>query len=760
MFRIPREPLHAFLQWILAVPPLSFIACIAAGAMIVLTAVAADAQSELDDSAGSTRTAPTAQLPFGPGDTETRRMCSGCHLIDVAVRQRRSSTEWDIVVEQMRGRGAQGDDEQAAIVKKYLSTYFGVSEQTVAQQSSIGGEGAARRISGVGRVPVVAKDQDPRNQWRWVGGDPGAMRFSQLTQITPKNVRRLRRAWTFHYSAEIANPREKGIGRTFEVTPLVIDGVMYITTPLASSAVVALDPVSGNRLWSWAAPSVVTGRGLAYWKGDDKRGPWLIVAIDNKLVALDTKTGEPAMAFGDNGQIVVDSDLPEGMRAPPPNPVAIFGNLVITGALTGEGGPPGPSGDIRAWDISTGKLVWRFHTIPRRGEPGFETWPDEASVMYRPGANVWSMFSMDLERGLIFAPLGSPGYDWYGGDRHGANLFGNSVVALDIRTGRLRWAFQTVHHDLLDYDVTGAPMLVDVRHGGKQTPAVVQSTKQGMVFFLDRLTGEPIYGVEERPIPQSSIPGERASLTQPFPVKPPVLARTGMVRSDIAALSPESLDYCTKLFDSLRVARLFEPLGEKATLSFPGTNGGANWGGMFFNPRLRLAYVNISNIGTIGYLARSGSDTGPAYRNVSAFARFVDRERFPCQKGPWGELIAINVDTGDVAWKVPLGSYKEMEERGFVNYGAANLGGGIVTAGGVIFIAATNDRRLRAFDARSGEELWKAELDATGNAIPATYLGRDGKQYVVIAAGGPGNWSNVGNTEGDYSDSLIAFALP
>ena len=613
----------------------------------------------------------------------------------------------------------------------------------------------AASLTGLTSLTALAA---PAGEWPTTGGDQANTKFSALAQINRNNVGSLERAWVYHYATGSESPPAQAVGRNFEVTPLVIDGVMYITTPIASAAVVALDPVSGKEIWKWAAPSVVSGRGLAYWKGPN--GPRLVLAADGGLVALDVRTGQLAKDFGEGGKIVVDADLPLTERARLPNPVAIFKDIAIAGAITGEGGVPGPSGDIRAWNLRTGKLAWRFHTIPRPGDPGFDTWPNVESTQRRPGANVWSQFSVDEEQELVFAPIASPGYDWYGGDRLGDNLYGNSLVALDARTGKRRWHFQMVHHDLLDYDVTGAPTLVDIKKGGRTIPAVVQNTKMGMVFIFDRRNGEPIFGVEERPVPQSAMPGERSSPTQPFPLKPPILGRTSMTRAEISKLSPESEKFCTEFFDRAKPGSIYTPLGPELMVSFPGTNGGANWGGASYDPARSLVFVNISNIGTTGSLTKAPPESGLIYRNNGAFQRFVDQDRFPCQIGPWGELAAINVNTGDVAWKVPLGSYREVEAKGFLQHGAANLGGSIVTAGGVLFIAATNDRRFRAFDVETGAELWRTDLEATGNATPSTYLGKDNKQYVVIAAGGPGNWRSVGNTVGDASDSVIAFRLP
>lgn len=594
--------------------------------------------------------------------------------------------------------------------------------------------------------------------WTVHGRDSASTKFSPLDQINRHNVSRLRPAWVYHYDVKQEGNAATWGAVKFQVTPLLVDGVMYLSTPVPN--VVALDPTTGQEIWKWTSPSHIPGRGLAWWPGDgQKRGPRLIFAIAEGLVALDAATGTPAADFRDAGILHIDRDKPETLRARIPNPVAIFEHLAITGSVTGEGGVPGPRGDIRAWDLRTGELAWTFHTIPLPGEPGFETWPDETSVIDRPGANVWSMFSVDTESGTVFAPIGSPGYDFYGGDRKGANLYGNSVVALDARTGKLRWHYQMVRHDIFDYDLAGAPSLIEVKRAGKTIPALVQGTKMGSLYVLDRRTGQPLFDVEERRVPRSDVPGEVAWDTQPVPVKPPPLSRSTMTEADLTTLSPESTEFCRRLLSRFGHVELFKPLGQSPTLSFPGSNGGVNWGGVSFNPGLRMIFVNVSNIGTYGQLTDAPADSGLKYRNEGAFARFVDQNRYPCQRPPWGELVAIDADSGDIAWRATLGSYPELESKGIFNTGAPGLGGSITTAGGLVFIGATNDRRFRAFDAKTGAELWRTDLPATANAVPMTYLGRDGKQYVAVAAGGPGNWRSVGPTAGDGSDTVIAFRL-
>jgi glucose dehydrogenase len=592
-----------------------------------------------------------------------------------------------------------------------------------------------------------------QTDWPSYGHDPGGMRYSTLSQIQPGSVARLVRAWTYHTGDQ---------GRQFESTPLVIGGVMYLSTQ--QQRIVALNAETGVEIWKYD-PNVRNARehrGVAYWPGAEGAPARIVFGTsDGRLIALDAKTGKPAVSFGDNGvvdlRVGVMEDFPKVALAIT-SPPAIYKNLVIVGPSTPEGPGRGPSGDPRAYDLRTGKLVWRFHLVPQPGEPGNETWgPD--GWKDRSGPSLWSMITVDTEHGLVFLPTGNPADSFYGGDRKGSDLYANCVVALDASTGKLRWYYQVVHHDIFDYDVPAPPALIEVTRNGKKIPAVAQITKMGLLFILDRLTGVPIFGAEERPVPGSDVPGEEAWPTQPFPLKPQPLARTSMTRDEVSKRTPEAERYCTELFDKLAGAKLYTPYGTKTTLVFPGAMGGGNWGGVSFDPKLSYVFVNTSNMGAIGHLVPSAPGAPVAYRNESGYARFLDADHYPCQRPPWGELTAVNANTGEIAWKVPLGSFAELESEGFRNAGTPNVGGTIVTAGGLVFVAATNDAMLRAFDSRTGAELWSAKLDASGNSTPVTYQGRNGKQFVAVVAGGPAHLRNVGDTSSDSADSLIAFAL-
>jgi quinoprotein glucose dehydrogenase len=582
--------------------------------------------------------------------------------------------------------------------------------------------------------------------WPSFGNDPGAMRYSTLRQIRAENVARLKPAWTFR----TGKPGSEGV-------PIVVGGVMYATAP---DGVYALVPETGDLLWKYDAKPVAL-RGLAYWKGTGGLHPRVFVGNGPFLLALDVTTGRPAPGFGDEGRLDLKQgvlgDLKDGRYALE-SPPAVFGDVVITGSSNGEGSPAaGAYGDVRGWDARTGKLLWTFHTVPRPGEPGAGTWPPNA-WKNRSGANVWGFFTVDTQRGIVYLPIGSPTSDFYGPDRVGDGLYGNSLVALDARTGALKWHRQLVHHDLWDYDLAAPPALFEIRREGRVIPAVAQITKMGLLFVFDRVTGDPVYGIEERPVPQTAIPGEATAKTQPFPVKPPPLAKNTFRIEEMYDRSPEHARFCKELFaaNQMKIGPPYTPLPlEGNALFFPSTLGGGNWGGVSVDPSLGLLFVNVMNVGQWGHMEKRGAD----YVRTSAYgpyARFWNREtRIPCQNPPFGELVAVDLATGDIAWKSVLGRIEALEAIGVRNTGSLNLGGSIATAGGIIFIGATNDARIRAFESKTGKLLWEAELEASGHSSPVTYMGRDGRQYVALMAQGGGAFLG-----GGVSNTLVAFALP
>jgi glucose dehydrogenase len=606
-------------------------------------------------------------------------------------------------------------------------------------------------------VSVTVAGQKP-DDWPLYGRDAGAQRFSPLTQITPQNVHTLTRAWTFDTG-----------GTALQVTPLVIDGVLYVTT---GTSIVALEPETAKVLWTFSHDGV-SRRGLAYWPGDAKTGSRFYTSGgDGRMIAVDVKTGTLVLDFGVDGyvdlkaSVMIDGGVGSfGLPSPP----AVYRNVVITGGTNGEGAPATGRlyGDIRGWDARTGKMLWAFHTVPRPGEPGYDTWPAGA-YQNRSGTNTWGFMTVDNERGIVYAPIGSPTADFYGADRHGNNLYGNCLVALDAMTGKVKWYQQLVHHDLWDYDPAAPPALIDVRRGGRTIPSVAQITKMGLLFIFNRVTGEPIFGIEERPVPQTNVPGEWTSKTQPFPIKPEPLSRmTFDPAKDMYNLTPEHATWCKNLWEQnqLTASGPFTPppLG-RDVVSFPSTLGGGGFGGISYNPQLGLVFVNVSNLGMVGRMEpRPDPKTGDvtyAKNSVTGgpFGRFWNPDtRIPCTMPPFGELVAVNVNTGDIAWRVPLGVVAELEAKGIRNTGALTLGGSMATASGLVFIGATADKRFRAFDARSGRELWVAELDADAKAAPITFLGRDGRQYVVIMAGGGHQLSRSTPASGS---NLFAFSLP
>jgi quinoprotein glucose dehydrogenase len=614
--------------------------------------------------------------------------------------------------------------------------------------------------------------------WPTYGRDPGGARFSPLKEITAANVGKLKPAWTYRMqsAAPASAPQEQAQRQaegavparrrgprpaSSQATPLVVGGLMYLTT--AARTVVALEPETGKEVWSYAPPTAGAPslRGVEYWPGDGMLAPRIVFGTrDGLLIALDAKTGTPAAGFGKDG--VVDMRTAEilnghtnaslGMTSPP----IVFENLVITGSATQESPTLGAAGDVRAWDMRDGKLVWTFHSVPRPGEPGHETWEGE-SWKGRSGVNVWGFLTVDVARGTVFMPFGAPAWDRYGGDRKGANLFSSSIVAADARTGRYLWHFQLVHHDIWDFDAEAAPTLVEVRQGGRTIPAVAAVSKSGMLFLLERTTGKPIYGVEERPVPASDTPGEAAWPTQPFPVKPPPFARQSFSLNEVAKLTPEHEAWCRKLVvdNGLKLGGPYLPTGHSVpTVQFPGYQGGANWGGGSFDPGLGYYFVNANNFGQIAQNAIGADGTATTAQNP-VLGRFQQPEtRMPCQEPPWGTLTAIDVNSGQFAWQVPLGVTDGLPPEKS-RTGRPNVGGSIATAGGVVFIGASDDARLRAFDSKSGRELWSQRLVAAAHATPITYQGKDGKQYVAVVA-----------TGGSFLDSpttgaaLEVFALP
>lgn len=619
--------------------------------------------------------------------------------------------------------------------------------------------------------------------WTAYGGDPGQTRFARIEQITPANVGHLEPAWVYR-TGEIQ--RRGGAARfgKFQATPILAAGNLVLCTPF--SRVVALDPATGMERWVFE-PEIPLGgsvpgekyncRGVAAWR--DVTAPaearcserLFLPTTDRRLIALDSRSGKPCAGFGDQGVVKVPLERPDLREeelqftsAP-----ALVGDVVVVGSASGDNGRAfAPSGMVRAFDARTGAPRWTFDPIPREDDPvASATW-ERDSAATTGQANVWGSITVDPDRDLVFLPTSSPSPDFYGGLRKGANLYANSLVALRGGTGEIVWHFQTVHHDLWDYDVPAGPSLVAFRRDGREIPALVFATKSGFLFVLDRETGEPLTDVEERPVPASDVPGEWTSPTQPFSTGQPVLAPQGVSEDDAFGLLLFDRVACGDAIRSAgRNEGLFTPPSASGTLMAPFSGGGANWGGVSVDPTRNRIFVNTSRAITKVTLLpaeetqrRRDEEPDKEITLMRGTPFGMIRETLfspigmPCNRPPWGALAAIDIETGTMAWEATLGNTKELAPFGMAfPFGTPNFGGSVVTSGGLVFIAATMDNLLRAFDAETGRELWAGDLPYGGQATPMTYA-VGGKQYVVVAAGGH---PSLGN---EIGDALIAFALP
>ena len=704
-------------------------------------------------------------------------------------------------------------------------------------------------------VACTSAPDRTNTNWEVYGGSKKTTRYSSLNQVDTANVSQLKPAWTYH-----TGDPDTAKHSQIQCNPIIVDGILYATSPQLK--LFALDAATGKELWVFNPVDTTlkssimnfvlnNNRGVTYWSDkDDKR---ILYAAGSNIYAINATDGKPVASFGTAGKVDLHDDLGREVKdlyVAATSPGIIYKDLYILGSRVDEG-PAAAPGHIRAYDVRTGKLKWIFHTIPQPGEFGYDTWEDPEAWKHIGGANSWSGLTLDEERGILFAPTGSASFDFYGGKRKGSNLFADCLLALDAATGKRKWHFQFIHHDIWDRDLSSAPALVTVTHNGKTTDAVAQTTKSGFVYVFDRETGKPLFDIEEIPVStETDLKGEKVWPTQPLPKLPKPFARQTFTENDINPYLPDSSIAALKeQLKGYRYGNPFIPLGKKTSIIFPGLDGGAEWGGPSYDPGTGILYVNSNEMGwlltikdnnpeipksenllqagtrlynqncmrchgddrkgsgnfpsivdsktkytpaSLLELLENGRRMMPAFRQlqqneklaiatyvleqkseekkkfmgtpqaldtfrtlpytISGYYKFLSKEGYPAIGPPWGTLNAINLNTGELVWKTTLGEYPELTQKGIPATGSENYGGSVVTAGGILFIAATRDGKIRAFNKRDGKLLWEADLPAPGFATPSVYS-VGGKQYIVIACGG-GKLNTVS------ADAYVAFALP
>ena len=605
-----------------------------------------------------------------------------------------------------------------------------------------------------------AADLRSFNTWNQYLGGADSSQYSSLSQINKSNVKQLTVAWSY--------PTGDNVQYLFN--PLVVDGVMYVEAK--NNSLVALDAVTGRELWAHAFQGPVTSRGMNYWESKDRADRRIFTTNAGFLTAIDARTGQTVLSFGDNGRTDLRTGLDRDLIDVPPiqtnNPGRIFEDILIMPLMRSGADYSYVPGDIHAYSVRTGKLLWQFHTVPRPGEFGYDTWPKDFWTRSGGGIN-WNELTIDEKRGIAYIPTGTGKWDHYGADRIGQNLFANSIIALDARNGKRLWHFQTVHHDLWDYDLPAGPKLLTVKHDGKNVDVVIQPTKHGFLFVLDRVTGQPLWPIEERAVPKSDVPGEQAWPTQPFPTKPPPFARQTLTEKDVSPFISEAEQATWR--EKIRNARnegLFTPPSMRGTVTIPGVGGGASWGTAAVDPTKGYLYIVSKDAPTIVTITLPGNSAadqkgkavphappktpvdGEFTHYTAPYTQFVSQSsRLPSLSPPWFQLTAYDLNAGTIRWQIPYGTVPSLAAEGHADTGVAQQqrGGPVVTASGLI-IAATNDKKLRVYDTDNGKVIWETDLPASAEGVPAVYEA-GGREYIALCVA-------AGNGPGAY----MVFALP
>ena len=595
--------------------------------------------------------------------------------------------------------------------------------------------------------------------WDQYLGGADSSQYSSLDQINKSNVTQLKVAWSY--------PTKEN----YLFDPIVVGKVMYVLA--RENSIVALNAATGKQIWIHPNKGRVGTRGINYWQSRDGTDRRLFYLNNGMLTSIDADTGKTIKTFGDNGRVDIRVGLPGDISKVRPlqtnNPGRIYQNLIIISLPASSAGYNSKPADIHAYDVRTGKLVWIFHTVPRPGELGSNTWPGDNEYGFG-GVHNWSEFTIDEKLGIAYIPLGTARYDFYGGNRHGNNLFGNSLIALDAKTGKLRWYFQTIHHDLWDRDLPNAPKLMTVRHDGKEVPVVAQASKQGYLYVFNRVTGKPLWPIVERPVPQSTAPGEQSSPTQPIPTKPPPFARQSFKEKDINPYLPaKDKAALRKILSTYRNEGVYTPPSLQGTIEMPGHNGGANWGSSAVDPVHGRMFIVSKELPVTAKLeaprerptGKIGPNTGPNFVPYHVPIDFMLQSNgLSAIDPPWSQITAYDLNKGTIMWQVPDGDVMTLARYGITNTGShAPRGGPVVTAGGLVFVGTSSDRKIRARDEDTGKVLWEYDLPAASEGVPAVYA-VDGREYIAFPVGGNGLFSQKLGLPPPGPGEYLVFALP